>query len=383
MVQARDTTTSRENDWRWQLRHAATTTDHLERFFDLTDAERQAIALASDRGLPLLATPYFLSLVDRSRVDCPIRRQCVPSLEEQQWVPGDRVDPLGEDDHLVAPRLIQRYPDRALLLVTTACAVHCRFCTRARLVREGRGAAPISELRPAFEYLRMHPEVREVILSGGDPLLMSTGRLVTILRALREIPQLEVIRIGTRIPSVLPMRIDSALVRALRDFHPIWFMVHFNHPRELTPLSRNALTTLVDGGFPVLAQTVLLRGVNDDPLVLEALFRALIRERVRPYYLLHADVAAGTGHLRTSVERSLEIYSTLPGRVSGIAVPKLVVDTPGGHGKVVLGLPPIVRSSNGRTLLRTFRGEDVEVQDPPSASRRARRSPSRRRPPPP
>ncbi len=370
MAQTWDTPRSqagRSSDWRWQLRHAVTTVDQLARELALTDRERLAIEHASLHGLPLLVTPYFLSLVDRARRDCPIRIQCLPSPREALVVPGDRTDPLGENDHAVAPFLVQRYPDRALLIATTGCAVHCRFCTRSRLVRQGRGATPLSSLRPALDYLRAHGEIREVILSGGDPLVFSTNRLIKLLEAIRSIQHIEVIRIGTRVPSVLPMRIDADLVTALEGLQPIWFMVHFNHPRELTPQARQALSMLVDGGFPVMSQSVLLRGVNDDPDVLAELFRGLVRERVRPYYLLHADVVAGTAHLRTSLARSVEVHAALQGRVSGIAVPKLVVDTPGGRGKVVVGPEVVLSQVGGRTVLRTFRGELVEVLDPPAA----------------
>jgi lysine 2,3-aminomutase len=366
--QAWDTLSSpsdQAHDWRWQLRHAITTVEQLGRFISLSREERDAADHAQRQGLPLLLTPYMASLMDPGRADCPIRRQLVPSIFEARVVEGDRKDPLGEDDHLVAPHLIRRYPDRALLLVTKGCAVHCRFCTRTRVVRQGRGAIPLRQLDPALSWLRSHPEVREVILSGGDPLLLSDRRIGRLLEAVRSVPHIEIVRIGTRVPGVLPMRVDEGLVDALRPWQPIWIMVHFNHPRELTSEARSALSKLVDGGFPVMCQTVLLRGINDDPAVLEELFRGLVRERVRPYYLLHADVVEGTGHLRTALSRSVEIHAALQGRLSGIALPKLVVDTPGGRGKVVVGPEVIVSRGAGRTTLRTFRGEEAEVVDPP------------------
>ena len=313
----------------------------------------------------MLIPPYYLGLCDPEDPHCPIRRQCVPHAAESRRVAGDLLDPLGEQDHEVAPRLVRRYPDRALLLVTSSCAVHCRFCTRSRMVRVEEGFVPQGALEPALRWLHQHPEVREVLVSGGDPLVASTRRLSTLLSRLREIPSIEVIRIGTRVPVVLPMRIDTELVKMLRRHQPIWIMTHFNHEKELTTQSTEALERLVDAGLPVMNQTVLLRGVNDHEQDLASLFRGLVRRRVRPYYLLHADVIEGTSHLRTSLARSIEIFGRLQGRLSGIALPKLVVDTPGGRGKVPVGPETIVSTQPGRTVLRTYLGEEVTVLDPP------------------
>jgi lysine 2,3-aminomutase len=274
-------------------------------------------------------------------------------------------DPLGEVDHTVAPHLVQRYPDRALLLVTDRCALYCRFCTRSRMVGGGEGAVSIEALGPAFAWLRDHPEVRDVIVSGGDPMAMATGKLVAILERVRAVPSVETIRVATRVPVTLPMRVTTELVRALRPFHPLWVMTHFNHPREITPEATIACTRLADAGFPVMNQTVLLAGVNDDADVLERLFRGLVRMRVRPYYLLQADPVRGSAHLRTPLERGVELMDRLQGRVSGIALPKLICDTPRGRGKVPLGRDYVVARASGRTTLRTFRGEEVEYLDPP------------------
>jgi lysine 2,3-aminomutase len=304
-------------------------------------------------------------LCDAHDPTCPIRKQVVPHALEGRAVPGDLRDPLGEEAHEVAPDLIQRYPDRALLLVTDRCAVYCRFCTRSRIV--GTGSGPRSELRliPAFEYLRAHPELRDVIVSGGDPLAMSTSRIARVLQALRYIPSVETIRIATRMPVALPQRITHELVQALRAFHPIWIMTHFNHPKELTALAREGLRRLVDGGFPVMNHTVLLRGVNDDSAVLSELFRGLVRERVRPYYLLQTDPVRGTGHLRTPLDTGLRIMEELQGRLSGIALPKFIVDTPGGLGKVPVHPNYIVSRGKGVTRFRTHRGVEVDYLDPP------------------
>src|SRR5579859_6247985 len=324
-------------DWRWQLRHAVGTVADLERALPLTADEAEGARRAESQGLPLRISPYYLSLVDRGDPACPIRRQCVPSAAEGTTVPGDLADPLGEVAHEVAPHLVQRYPDRALLLATDRCAVYCRFCTRSRMVGSGDGAVSLEALAPALEYLRAHPEVRDVILSGGDPLAMATPRLVRLVEAVRAVPSVETIRLATRVPVTLPMRITPELLRALRPHHPLWVMTHFNHPRELTGESIGACTRLADAGFPVMNQTVLLAGINDDAAVLESLFRGLVRARVRPYYLLQADPVRGTGHLRTPLARGVAIMERLQGRLSGIALPKLICDTPGGRGKVPLG----------------------------------------------
>jgi lysine 2,3-aminomutase len=356
---------ARPADWRWQVRNAVTSVAELAARLRLSEAERAGAERAERAGLPIGITPYYLSLCDPNEPSCPIRLQCVPRAEEGDVAAGDLVDPLGEVAHEVAPNLICRYPDRALLLVTDRCAVYCRFCTRSRVVGSGHGAAGIEAIGPALAWLRAHPEVRDVIVSGGDPLAMSTERIVRVLRALREIDHIETIRIGTRIPVTLPMRVTRELVHALRPFHPIWVMTHFNHPRELTPASRRALARLVDAGFPVMNQTVLLAGINDDPHVLEELLRGLVRERVRPYYLLQMDPVVGTSHLRTPLERGVEIMAALQGRLTGIALPKLVCDTPGGKGKVPLAPEVVIARAPGRTTLRTFRGELVDYIDPP------------------
>ena len=314
--------------------------------------------------MPLLIPPYYLSLADPDDPKCPIRQQCVPNIAESREVAGDLCDPLGEIRHEVAPMLIRRYPDRALLLATTTCAVHCRFCVRSRLVGKSDGYSSLSVLEPAFRWLENNPEVREVLVSGGDPLVASTQRISSLLSRIRAIDSIEVIRIGTRVPAVLPMRIDDDLVQMLCKHHPIWLMTHFNHPKELTTQSRVALRKLADAGIPVMNHTVLLKGINDNADTLESLFRGLIRERARPYYLLHPDVVTGTGHLRPKLASSIAVYSKLMGKLSGLAIPRLMVDTPGGKGKVQIGPNSIVSMNPGSTELLTYRGETVTVLDP-------------------
>ncbi len=355
-----------DDDWQAQLRASVRSADSLARHLDLTVEEVEGCQRAEREGLPIAITPYYLSLCDRADPTCPIRRQCVPRVEESHATEGDMIDPLGEVEHEVAPNLICRYPDRALLLVTDRCAVYCRFCTRSRIVGDGGGPMPVERLEPALEWIAAHSEIRDVIVSGGDPLAMATERLERIIARVRAIPSVETIRLATRVPVTLPMRVTTELVEALRKHHPIWIMTHFNHPKELTRESIAACARLLDAGFPVMNQAVLLRGINDDAETLEALFRGLVRSRVHPYYLLQADPVRGTGHLRTPIQRGLEIMERLQGRLTGIALPKLICDTPGGRGKVPLVPDYVVSRGEGRTVLRTFRGEQVTYVDPSS-----------------
>ncbi len=352
--------------WQAELQGSLRTADELRAALDLSEREYQAALRAQHAGFPIAVTPHYLSLIDRSDPHCPLRRQVVPGPEEGQPTVGDLRDPLGEEDHEVAPDLVRRYPDRALLLVSDRCAVYCRFCTRSRMVGSGGGPRSLARLEPAFDYLRSHPEVRDVIISGGDPLAMSTRRLTGIVQALREIESVETIRLATRVPVVLPSRITGELLEALRPYHPLWVMTHFNHPRELSSATRAGLRRLADAGFPVMNQTVLLRGINDQAGVLTELFRGLVRERARPYYLLQMDPVSGMGHLRTSVDRGLQLMEELQGRLSGIALPKFILDAPGGFGKVPLAPQRVVSFTRGVTRVRTYRGVEVDYFDPPS-----------------
>lgn len=354
-------------NWRWQAKHAVRNLAELEGKLQLSDDERAGVQRALAGGFPMAITPYYLGLADAHDPNCPIRRQVVPVAAEGETVPGDLRDPLGEEDHEVAPELVQRYPDRTLLLASDRCAVYCRFCTRSRMVGDGGGPRSLKRLEPAFQYLEAHPEIQDVIVSGGDPLVMGTGRIASILERLNQIESVLYVRLATRAPVTIPQRITPELCQALRKAHPaIWVMTHFNHPKELSAESRRALACLADHGLPVMNQSVLLRGINDDASTLEALFRGLVRNRVRPYYLLQADPVAGTGHLRTPLQTGIDLMATLQGRLSGIALPKFIVDTPGGRGKVPVGTNYVVSQKEGRTTLRTFRGELVDYVDPPN-----------------
>lgn len=350
--------------WHFQMRHSIQSLEGLERTLTLTAAERAGVERALSGGFPLSITPYYLSLCAPDDPRCPIRLQCVPQIAEGEIRAGDLRDPLGEEDHQVAPHLIQRYPDRALLLVTDRCGVYCRFCTRSRMVGAGGGARSSSQLAAAFAYLRAHPEVCDVIVSGGDPLVMSDARISAVLSELASIESVAYVRVASRTPVTLPQRITDSLCRALRTHPSVWLMTHFNHPKELSEQARAACRKLADHGIPVMNQSVLLRGVNDDADTLEALFRGLVRNRVRPYYLLQTDPVVGTSHLRTPLEQGIELMAALQGRVSGIALPKLIVDTPGGKGKVPVGPDYIVQRNGTHTTLRTFRGELVDYIDP-------------------
>lgn len=350
--------------WKQELQNTIRSADGLARALSLSPEELRGARRAEQGGFPISVTPHYLSLIDKADPDCPLRRQVVPHQKEQDPALGDLTDPLGEEAHEVAPNLVQRYPDRALLLATDRCAVYCRFCTRSRMVGAGGGPRSLERLAQAFAYLESHPQVRDVIVSGGDPLVMSTSRLVALLGRLRQIPSVETIRLATRVPVVLPARISNELIAALRPLHPLFLMTHFNHPREVDERAGAALERLADGGFPVMNQSVLLRGINDRADTLQELFRKLVRRRARPYYLLQMDPVVGSGHLRTTVQAGIDLMEELQGQLSGIALPKLILDTPGGFGKVPLSPQYVVESSAGVTRVKTPRGNVVSYFDP-------------------
>lgn len=334
----------------------ARTADALLPWFQPTAAEREAIGLLADGGLPLGLTPHFLSLIDPDDPDDPVRRQMLPQLSEWADAQDDRRDPLGEEAHEPLPNLIHRYPDRALIFVTDRCASYCRFCTRKRLV--GQGPTPKkAHLADALDYIAARPAIREVILSGGDALVLDDERLDALLGRIRAIDHVEIIRIASRTPAFCPMRVTPALIAVLKKHQPVYLLVHFNHPRELGPAAMAAIGQLVDGGVPVLNQTVLMRGVNDDTATLAALFRHLTRLRARPYYLHQCDLAPGTAPFRVPLDRALSVYGALRGHVSGLSQPTFVVDIPGGFGKVPLHPDPIVRRTDTHVYLRGFEGE--------------------------
>ena len=323
------------NDWHWQVSHRIRTQAQLKEMLLLSEDE--ALAFTQDRSkLPLGITPYYMSLVSRDNPLQPLRRSVIPTWQERLQMPGEADDPLGEESQSPVPGLVHRYPDRVLLLLSDFCSTYCRYCTRSRMVGHGGVTPSRSRLERAFEYIRSRPFIRDVLLSGGDPLLLSDERLAWILSRLRQIPHVEIVRIGTKVPAVLPQRITSQLVRMLRRYHPLWMSLHFVHPDECTPESHRACTQLADAGIPLGSQTVLLKGINDDVQTMTQLMHHLMKMRVRPYYLYQCDPISGSSHFRTPLEKGIEIIRGMRGFTTGYAVPTFVVDAPGGGGKVPL-----------------------------------------------
>ena len=351
------------NDWRWQMRHSVRTLAELERLVPLTEAERAGCRYTA--GLFRLGiSPYYLSLVDPSHPFCPVRMQVIPVASEARRRPGERLDPLGEDLTRPVPAIVHRYPDRVLLLALDSCSTYCRHCTRRRITKGGEAELGRAALAEGVAYVRAHPEVRDVLVSGGDPFLLSDDRLEELLAPLRAIPHVEMIRIGTRVPVCLPMRVTVEMASLLRRHAPLFVVTHFNHPRELTPEARAACELLVDHGVPVENQAVLLRRVNSEARIIKELSHALLRARVRPYYLHQMDVAEGCEHLRTPLARGVEILEALRGHTTGLAVPHFAVDLPGGGGKVTLQPEYVVERRGSETLFRNFRGEAYTYPEP-------------------
>jgi lysine 2,3-aminomutase len=349
-------------DWRWQLGHMLTSADELARVVALSADERAGLA-GSAHLFRIGITPYYASLMDPVHASCPIRLQAIPRPAEADIRAEELRDPLGEDSHNPAPSVIHKYPDRALFLVVDRCGIYCRHCNRRRLVG-GDEPPTTADLEAGLDYLARTPRIRDVLLSGGDPLLLSTRRLAYLLGRLRAIRHIETLRIGTRLPVVCPMRIDAELTAALRAHHPLFVNTHFNHAKELTPEARAACERLVDAGIPVGNQTVLLRGVNSSVRSLRALMRGLVRSRVRPYYLFQGDTVLGTDHLRTPVETAMELYRGLRGWMSGMCVPELVLDAPGGGGKVPIVPSYLEHLDRERVVVRTYRGARIDYPQP-------------------
>ncbi|MBL9177961.1 MAG: KamA family radical SAM protein [Verrucomicrobiaceae bacterium] len=353
-------------DWgsaAWQLKNRITTLRQLEEHLTLTEEERAGVLLSGNK-LALAVTPHYFNLMDAADPGCPIRRQVIPRIEETWEDPDEMSDPCGEDSHMPVPGLVHRYPDRVLFLVTDRCASYCRYCTRSRVV-SGAGEQELhTEFEAAFRYLERHTEVRDVLLSGGDPLLFSDAKLDGILTRLRAIRHIEFIRIGSRVPVFLPQRVTPELCRVLRKHHPLWLSIHTNHPRELTAEVRDALSLLADHGVPLGNQSVLLRGVNDSAEVMKSLVHKLLMCRVRPYYLYQCDLIRGSSHLRTSVADGIEIIEQLRGHTTGYAVPQFVIDAPGGGGKVPLNPDYVLLRDEQRVLIRNYEGKTFEYPEP-------------------
>lgn len=361
-VRREDVSDAQWFDWKWQLGHMLTNADELATAIELSPTERAGLA-ASSQLFRVGITPYYASLMDPVHASCPVRMQAIPHPIEADIRDEELRDPLGEDTHNPAPSVIHKYPDRVLFLVVDRCGIYCRHCNRRRLVG-GDEPPTTAELEQGLDYIARTPRIRDVLLSGGDPLLLSTRRLDHLLTRLRAIPHVETIRIGTRLPVVCPMRIDDELCAMLRKHHPLFINTHFNHPKELTPEAKRGCEKLVDAGIPVGNQTVLLRGINSSVRSLRELMRGLLRMRVKPYYLFQGDTVLGTDHLRTPVEAAQELYKGLRGWMNGMAVPMLVLDAPGGGGKVPIVPSYIEELADDHVVVSTYRGERITYPQP-------------------
>ena len=351
------------NDWKWQLKHRITTVEQLQKFLPTLTPEEFAGAKLANTKLALAITPYFFNLIDPADENCPIRLQVIPKLAETQTASWEMSDPCGEDSHSPVPGLVHRYPDRVLFLVTDRCAAYCRYCTRSRLVSNASGYDFHPEFDKQIAYIAAHSEIRDVLLSGGDPLLLSDEKLENLLGRLRAIPHVEFLRIGSRIPTFLPQRITPELCAMLKKFHPLFMSIHSNHPRELTTEVRDALGRLADAGIPLGNQTVLLKHVNDDADVMKAHLQKLLMCRVKPYYIYQCDLISGSAHLRASVRTGLAIMEKLRGHTTGYAVPTYVIDAPGGGGKVPVSPEYVLSHNADRVVIRNFEGKIFEYPE--------------------
>ena len=353
------------NSWKWQIINRIRNLGQAERMLNLSHEERNGIELLGSK-LPMAITPYYMSLLNSERPDQPLRRTVIPTVHEFLKMPGESEDPLCEETQSPVSGLVHRYPDRVLLLVHDFCSTYCRYCTRSRVVGHGALHPNKSRLEKAIEYISATPQIRDVLISGGDPLTLSDERLDWLLTRLRRIPHVEILRIGTKIPTVLPQRVTAQLVRMLKKHHPLWMSLHFTHPDECTSEAYRACERLADAGIPLGSQTVLLRGINDNVDTMTTLVHHLLKMRVRPYYLYQCDSICGSGHFRTPVEKGLEIIRGLRGHTSGYAVPTYVIDAPGGGGKIPL-MPEYVSGREGdNLLLRNYEDRIFSYSDPPS-----------------
>lgn len=351
------------DDYKWQLRNRINSLNDLEEHINLTHEERTGIILSGNR-LAMSITPHFMNLVDKDDPNCPIRRQIIPRMEESLDDPLEMDDPCGEDSHMPVPGLVHRYPDRVLFLVTDRCASYCRYCTRSRVV-SGVGDQQLeTQWEAAFEYLENTPTVRDVLLSGGDPLLFSDTKLEKILSRLRAIPHIQFVRIGSRIPIFLPQRITDDLCNMLKKYHPLFISVHTNHPKELTTEVKAGLEKLSDAGIMTGNQSVLLKGVNDSVPIQKALVHKLLMSRSRPYYLYQCDLIKGSSHLRTSVAKGIEIIEGLRGHTTGYAIPQYVIDGPGGGGKIPINPNYIKEITPEKVVLRNYEGKEFTYPEP-------------------
>jgi lysine 2,3-aminomutase len=349
------------NDWRWQLRHRITSIKQLNKMFNLSSSELNDFKF-QEAPLPVAITPYYASLIDPDDYNQAIRRAMIPVGAELVTSAGEAADPLGEDGHSPVKGIIHRYPDRVLFLVTDYCSSYCRYCTRSRMVGQ-RKKGGMKQWQQAIDYIASHSAIRDVLISGGDPLTLTDDQINWLLGRLRRIPHVEVIRIGTKAPFVLPQRITPELIAILKKYHPLWMSIHSMHPDELTAESRQACTMLADAGIPLGSQTVLLAGINDSVETMRALMHGLMKIRVKPYYLYQCDPILGSSHFRTSVSKGLEVYQGLRGHTTGYAVPTYVIDAPGGGGKIPLIPETVVGRDGDDLLIRNYEGNVYRYPD--------------------
>ena len=351
------------NDWKWQVKNRIETLEDLKKYVKLTAEEEEGVRKTLST-LRMAITPYYLSLIDPNDPHDPVRRQCIPTALETHQAAADLLDPLHEDEDSPTPGLTHRYPDRVLLLITDMCSMYCRHCTRRRFAGQTDNECGLDRIEKALEYIRNTPTVRDVLLSGGDALMVSDKRLEYIISELRKIPHVEIVRLGTRVPVVCPQRITPELCDMLKKYHPIWINTHFNHPNEVTAESSRACEMLANAGIPLGNQTVLLRGVNDCVHVMKKLVHEIVKIRVRPYYIYQCDLSMGLEHFRTPVSKGIEIIEGLRGHTSGYCVPTFVVDAPGGGGKTPVMPQYVISQSPGRVVLRNFEGVITTYTEP-------------------
>ena len=350
------------NDWRWQLSHRLNTVEEIEKVLSLTDSERKALQTSGLFRVDI--TPYFISLIDPNDPNDPVRKQIIPRSDEMQAFTAMMEDSLAEDRHSPVPGLVHRYPDRVLMLVTTQCASYCRYCTRSRIVGDPGQTFSRQEFEAQIEYLKRTPQVRDVLLSGGDPLVLAPKILEEILTRLREIPHIEIVRIGSRVPVFLPMRVTQELCEMLQKFHPLWINIHINHPNEISQELAEACDRMTRAGIPLGNQSVLLAGINDCVHIQREMVQKMTRIRVRPYYLYQCDLVEGAGHFRTPVAKGIEIIEGLRGHTSGYAVPQFIVDAPGGGGKIPVMPNYQISASDHKIILRNYEGYVTTYEEP-------------------
>jgi lysine 2,3-aminomutase len=344
-------------DWHWQIDNRIHSLEAISKILILTPEEEEGIRKSNGR-LSMAITPYWTTLMDTDDPECPIRRQAVPLKQEFQFGSNEFVDPCAEDRDSPAGGLVHRYPDRVLLLSTEKCAMYCRHCTRRRLVGEKVSRAMNTKaLDAAVDYIRSNKKIRDVLISGGDPLMLEDNELEEIIKKVKSIPHVEFVRLGTRVPVTLPQRITESLTMMLKKYSPLWISIHFNHPKEISRRCKVALDMLADAGIPLGSQTVLLKGINDKPYIMRKLMHELLKVRVRPYYIYQCDPVKGTAHFRTPVAVGINIIEKLRGFTSGYAVPTYVVDAPGGGGKIPVGPSYLISQDKGKHVLRNYKGK--------------------------